>query len=85
MGGEDTDEEIINMSSHQDALAASLTLLWYVANLDDPCAWKLEAILAGLWPSSMPAGSMRHETNFKNILFRLKLLIIIVFTQYMVI
>ena len=73
------------MLSHRDALAASLTLLRYVANLDDPCARKLKAILARLWPSSTPAGSTRHETNFKNILFHLKLLIIIVFTQYMVI
>ena len=46
-GGEDTNEEIINMPSHQDALAASLTLLQYVANLDDPCAQKLKAILVG--------------------------------------
>ena len=37
-GGDDTDEEIINMPSHQDALAASLTLQQYVADLDDPCA-----------------------------------------------
>ena len=46
-GGDDTNEEIIDMPSHRDALAASLTLQRYVADLDDPCARKLEAILAG--------------------------------------
>jgi hypothetical protein len=43
----DTNEQIINMPSHRDALAASLTLQWYVADLDDPCTQKLKAILAG--------------------------------------
>jgi hypothetical protein len=35
--------------------------------------------------SSTPAGIARHETNFNNILFHLKLFVIIVFTQYIVI
>ena len=35
------------MPSHQDALAASLILQQYVADLNDPCACKLEAILVG--------------------------------------
>lgn len=40
-------EEIIDMPSHRDALAASLILQRYVADLNDPCARELEAILAG--------------------------------------
>ena len=47
MGGDDANEEIVNIPSHRDALAASLTLKRYVADLDDPCARKLKAILAG--------------------------------------
>ncbi|KAF8218625.1 DDE-domain-containing protein, partial [Tricholoma matsutake] len=46
-GGDDTNEEIIDMPSHRDALAASLILQWYVADLNDPCSCELEAILAG--------------------------------------
>ena len=46
-GGDDANKEIINIPSHRDALAASLTLKWYVADLDNPCATKLEAILVG--------------------------------------
>ncbi|KAF8227820.1 hypothetical protein L208DRAFT_1404861 [Tricholoma matsutake] len=46
-GGDDTNEEIIDMPSHRDALAASLILQQYVADLNDPCARELEAILAG--------------------------------------
>ena len=42
-GGDD--DEIINILSPQDALVASLILQWYVADLNDPCACKLEAIL----------------------------------------
>ena len=45
--GDDTNEEIINMPSHQDTLAASLILQQYVADLNDPCAHKLEDILVG--------------------------------------
>jgi hypothetical protein len=44
-GGDD--DEIINIPSPRDALAASLILRRYVADLNDPCARKLEAILAG--------------------------------------
>jgi len=46
-GGDNTNEEIIDMPSHWDALAASLILQWYVADLNDPCACKLKDILAG--------------------------------------
>ena len=44
-GGDD--DEIINIPSPRDALAASLILRRYAADLNDPCARKLEAILAG--------------------------------------
>jgi hypothetical protein len=58
-GGDDTNKEIINMPSHRDALAASLTLQQYVADLDDPCTQKPEAILAGL---AIKYTCRNHET-----------------------
>ena len=81
-GGDDTNEEIINIWSQWDALAASLILQQYVADLNDPCTWKLEAILAGFGCQVHAAGIVRLEANFNNILFHL---VIVVFTQYIVI
>ena len=63
-------------------VAASLILKRYAADLDDPCTQKLEAILAGFGCQVCPAGIARLEANFNNILFRL---VIVVFTQYIVI
>ena len=46
-GGDDNDDEEINVTpSHRDALAASMTLQRYVADINDSFARKLEAILA---------------------------------------
>ncbi|KAF8806123.1 hypothetical protein BYT27DRAFT_6640623 [Phlegmacium glaucopus] len=68
-GGDDDNEEIIDIpSGHRDARVASLILQRYVADLDDPCVRKLEAVLR---PSSMPAGVARNETNSNHILFYL--------------
>ncbi|KAH9959916.1 hypothetical protein BGW80DRAFT_1183061 [Lactifluus volemus] len=44
-GGDD--DEIVNIPSHRDALAASLVLQRYVADLNDPRARELEDILTG--------------------------------------
>jgi hypothetical protein len=80
-GEDDTNEEIINMPSHRDALAASLVLQQYVADLNDPCTRKLEAILAGF-------GRQVHLQELRDMklhLFHLKLFIIILFSQYIVI
>ena len=63
-------------------VAASLILKRYAADLDDPCTQKLKAILAGFGCQVCPAGIARLEANFNNILFRL---VIVIFTQYIVI
>ena len=80
--GDDANKEIIKIQSQWDALAASLILKWYAADLDDPCTRKLEAILAGFGCQVCPAEIARLEAKFYNILFRL---MIVVFTLYIVI